>query len=320
MKPLLVREPEAFGNEVYAIDLFEQGQAYRTASYLVLDEKPTLIDTGSAASHETLLESLKLLGVKPEDLAYVVVTHVHLDHAGGAGQMMRLAKNATLVAHPRAARHMADPSKLWAGAKLVYQDQTEQLFGSVEPVDEQRILIRQHGETLNIGQRTFTFFDSPGHAKHHFTLLDELSNALFAGDAVGLRYRTGLTGWDFEFIMPSSSPVDFDPIALHKTLDFLRDQPFRWVYHSHFGRSEKEEAISETLRVGDAFDKLIREIYYPNLTLQETMDALRQWLLNDLHSRGLQPGSMERLDIDFTLDSLGLMHYIQQIKKTETQA
>ncbi|MCY0887595.1 MAG: MBL fold metallo-hydrolase [Alicyclobacillaceae bacterium] len=304
--------PESFGHDVYAIDLLEQGQPYRTAAYVILDDHPTLIETGSAASHETLLQGLKSLGLEPKDLAYVIVTHVHLDHAGGAGQMMAKASAAKLVVHPRGARHMADPSKLWAGAASVYGDRVTSLFGSVQAVPEDKILIRDHLDTLDIGQRSLTFFDSPGHAKHHFTILDESSDALFAGDALGIRYRTGLTGWNFEFILPSSSPVDFDPDAVHSTMEMLRKYPFQSVYHAHFGKSPREEAMYHTERAARAFEHLILSTYHDNLTPEAVAQSLRDWIRDDLKAQGYTPGDMAVLDIDVLVDALGLLHFAKK--------
>ncbi len=120
---------EDMGHDVWLIDLFEQDIPYRTGAYLIQDEKMVLIDTGSGKSHETLVHGLQELGVTPDMLDYVIVTHVHLDHAGGAGHIMELAKHATLVVHPRGARHVADPSRLWAGAGQVYGDQLEHYSG-----------------------------------------------------------------------------------------------------------------------------------------------------------------------------------------------
>jgi glyoxylase-like metal-dependent hydrolase (beta-lactamase superfamily II) len=305
-------EPVDMGHGVWQIDLMEQGLRGRTGAYVILDEQITVIETGAANCHEQLVEGLRQLDVQPEDIAYVIVTHVHLDHAGGAGQMMERAKNATLVVHPRGARHMIDPSRLWQGAAEVYGERVETLFGRVQPVPEERVLIRQHGETLDLGGRTLTFFDSPGHAKHHFTILDPVSDALFAGDAVGIRYRTFFTGWDFEWVAPSTSPVDFDPDAVRRTMDMLREVPFRWVYHTHFGRSPKEEAMRETLRGAETFAALIRDIYRPDIQLDEVVAALRHWVTADLARQGKQVDDIEVLDIDIILNAMGLLLYEQR--------
>jgi glyoxylase-like metal-dependent hydrolase (beta-lactamase superfamily II) len=312
------QNPIDMGNNVYLIDLLEQGLPCRTGAYVILDEQPTLIETGSAASHETLLAGLARLGVKPEDLAHIVVTHVHLDHAGGAGHMMEKATNAVLSVHPRGARHMANPERLWAGATQVYGDRVSQLFGSIKPVDEGRIAIRNHGDTLRIGSRTLTFFDSPGHAKHHFTVLDDVSNALYAGDAVGIRYVTGFTGWPFEWVMPSTSPVDFDPVAVERTIQFLDTVPFDWVYHAHFGKSPKEEATRETLRCAKAMAEWIESVYRPDMSVSDGHALLKDWVKADLVARGFQPPEdVSVLDIDLVLDTMGLMHYEANRRKSD---
>lgn len=305
------------GNNVWMIDLLEQGLPGRTAAYLIRDERIALVETGSSLSHDVVLGALAQLDVTPADLDYVMVTHVHLDHAGGAGQMMEKATKATLVCHPRAARHMIDPSRLWQGAQTVYGDQLEKLYGSICPVPESRVMIRDHGETLDLGQRTLTFYDSPGHAKHHFTILDPLSNALLAGDAVGIRYVTQFTGWDYEWVAPSTSPVDFDPAAVHRTMAMLDKVPFEWVYHAHFGKSPKQPAMRDTARIAQAFADLVAELYRPGLPLQELVDALRDLMVRDLMAQGLTPGPLEPLEMDLVVDAMGLLHYEEQRRTVE---
>lgn len=305
--------PVELEKNLWMIDLLEQDREGRSAAYLLVDEKPTLIETGSSRSHDTLVQGLADIGYRPEDLAYVVVTHVHLDHAGGAGQMMAKAKNAKLVVQRRGARHMIDPSRLWGGARQVYGERLEALFGSMIPVPEEQVLIRNHGETLDIGSRTLTFYDTPGHAKHHFSIHDPLYSAVFSGDAAGIRYRTCFTGWDFEWVMPSTSPVDFDPQAVDDTVQLLHGLDFDWIYHTHFGRSPKDEALEQTRRCAWEMAELIEGLYHPGITAQEVIPALQAWIVQDLAKRGFTAGSdVEVLDIDVVLDSLGLIHYAKQ--------
>lgn len=292
------------------IDLLEQDLPSRTAAYVIRDTQVALIETGSAMSQTALLAGLTESGLSPEDLDYIIVTHVHLDHAGGAGQLMQLAKKAKLVCHPRGARHMANPSKLWAGASDVYGLRVSELFGGVEPVPAERILVREDGDTLVLGDRTLTFFDSPGHAKHHFTILDPDADALYAGDAVGIRYRLAFTGLDFEWVMPSTSPVDFNPKAVETTLNRLRTLPFQTVYHTHFGASPKDEAINSTLQGALDMAKLIEHLYQPDLTWEPVAGALRTWIRQQLSSQGFVVDSdLSVLDIDVVLDAMGLLVY-----------
>lgn len=301
--------PHQFEKDIWQIDLLEQNLPYRTGAYVILDDAPTLIETGAGSAHDVLIAGLKTLGLKPTDLAYVIVTHVHLDHAGGAGQMMRQAPQAKLVVHPRGQRHMIDPSKLWAGAQAVYGDQTTVKFGSVEPVDASQVIVQEHASTLDIGKRRLSFFDAPGHAKHHFTILSETDKALFAGDAVGILYPTEFTGYPFSFIMPSSSPIDFDPDAVHQTMAMLRDIPFDWVYHTHFGRSPKADAIFHTERMADAFASMIKRVYRPDIGKASVITSLQNLILEDLSLQGQTIDNIGVLDIDVVLDAMGLIYY-----------
>ncbi|MCL6636678.1 MAG: MBL fold metallo-hydrolase [Alicyclobacillus sp.] len=305
--------PIELGQGVWLIDLFEEDRAWRTGSYIILDEQVALIETGSARSHPALLDGLRALGLTPADLDYVVVTHVHLDHAGGAGALMALAPRAQLLVHPRGARHMVDPTRLWEGARAVYGDQLEALFGSVQPVPAERVRAMQDGECLQLGRRQLTFYDAPGHAKHHVVVLDPLAEALYAGDALGIRYRSGYTGWPFEWVMPSTSPVDFDPVAVRHTVDKLRPLPFTWVYHTHFGPSPKAEALAQTLQGAEALAAWISRVYRPDVQPRELISALYEWVAADLRRRGYTPGpDLTVLKTDVVLNALGLLHYERQ--------
>ncbi len=310
-------KPTQLSDKLWMIDLMENGRPYRTAAYLIVDEKVTLVETGSATSHEALIHGLREVGVRPADLDYIIVTHVHLDHAGGAGQLMERAKKATLVVHPKGARHMVDPTRLWLGASEVYGDKVTELFGSVVPVSADKILVREHNETLSIGERTLTFFDSPGHAKHHFTILDPVARALYAGDALGIVYRKEFTGWDFEWVMPSTSPVDFDPDVLRRTALFLQQQPFDTVYHAHFGPSPKSHACEEAILYGDVLAKWILAHPDPALPTPLLARELLDLTLSELAKRGFAPGpSTESLSLDMFLDAMGLVVYRQRIEAT----
>lgn len=308
-------KPVQMEPNIWQIDLLEQGLRYRTGAYVLLDSEPTLIETGSANSHQVLIDGLQAIGLQAPDLSYVIVTHVHLDHAGGAGQMMQAAKNAKLLVHPRGYRHMINPTKLWTGAKAVYGDQTNAKFGSVLPVDESQVLAMEHDSTLSIGRRTLRFLDSPGHAKHHFTILDEADSALFAGDAVGILYPTKYTGASADFIMPSSSPIDFNPAAVRHTLDMLRDIPFDWVYHTHFGRSKKVDAIRETQRLADEFAAMIGKVYEEGIAVEIVIAALRDLIRRNLQTLQISLPDIDVLDIDVILDAMGLIYYQEKLLK-----
>lgn len=209
-----------------------------------------VIETGNAASADRILQVLERRGRRPEEISHVIITHVHLDHAGGAGTLMQRLPQATLVAHPRGARHMIDPSKLEAGARAVYGDERyEAMHGALVPVPAERVVTMEDGDTLTVGQRLLTFMDSPGHARHHFTVWDEETRGWFTGDTFGLSYRE-LDTENGEFVFPTTTPIQFDPQALLSSIDRMMEKDPACMYLTHFGRVRDVERLADDLRDG----------------------------------------------------------------------
>jgi glyoxylase-like metal-dependent hydrolase (beta-lactamase superfamily II) len=197
-----------------------------------------VVETGSATAVPHILSALDERGIARELVAWVVVTHVHLDHAGGAGALLRELPNAKLAVHPRGARHMIDPSKLIAGTEAVYgRERTRQLYGEVLAVAPDRVVEAGEGFTIELGERRLRVMDAPGHAKHHFVLHDERTQGFFSGDTFGISYRE-LDGPAGPFVFPTTTPVQFDPEAMHATLDRLVASRPERVYLTHFGALE----------------------------------------------------------------------------------
>ena len=300
-------------DSLYMFDLFEQGQAGRSSAYLFNGPKKVLIETGSAVSHDHIVDSLAHLSLTPEDLDYVIITHVHLDHAGGAGKLAQLAKKATFVAHPRAARHLIDPSKLILGATQVYGDDMKLLFGDIIPIPEKQVLIREEGESIDIGDRKLVFIDTPGHAKHHFVIHDPETASVFSGDSLGIRYVKAFTGWDFEFVLPSTSPTDFDPAGVAYTVDRIKKLAIDTVYHTHFGPSPAEEAFRGTLEGAMAFKELSDRIYTSNPSWEGIQNELSTFIRKHLQDHGHHPSDdLEELTVDLELNAKGLLVYEQR--------
>jgi glyoxylase-like metal-dependent hydrolase (beta-lactamase superfamily II) len=206
------------------------------AAYLVLGRRSAaVVETGASSSVPRLLAALAAHGVAREDVSHVVVTHVHLDHAGGAGALLRELPRARLVVHPRGARHLVDPAKLVAGSIAVYGERRfRELYGEIVPVPAERAVEAGEGFAFDLGERPLRLLDAPGHAKHHFVVLDEASRGFFTGDAFGISYReTDVAGRPFLF--PTTTPVQLDPPALHATIDrMLAERPER-MYLTHYG-------------------------------------------------------------------------------------
>lgn len=300
------------GDGIDGIDLFEEGRPERSSAYLIRSEEPILVETGSARSHGALLEGLAELNMRPEDLKHIIITHVHLDHAGGVGQMMEIAPQATLHCHPRAARHMVDPSKLEAGARAVYGDAMDTIFGPLKPVSANRVVVHEDGGVLEAGDRQLVFYDTPGHAKHHTCVLDRQTMGLFSGDTVGIRYQPGYTGWDFTYGFPTTTPSDFDPGVMLKTLDRLQSLGLTRIYHTHFGVTEPaDEALDFTRRGIQAIQSVLPELS-PDDALSDVERALRRAVEQDLAQLGHPDADASAINLDIMLNSQGILVYLQK--------
>jgi glyoxylase-like metal-dependent hydrolase (beta-lactamase superfamily II) len=221
------------GPGITAVDLLERGLPRLTAGYFIEAPRPALVDTGGARSVAVWLDALAALGVPPERLAYLIVTHIHLDHAGGAGTMLRHTPAARVVVHPRGARHLTDPSRLIAGARAVFGGQLETHFGLPEPVPDSRLLVVQDGETLDLGGgRLLRFLDAPGHARHQHMIWDAGARTLFTGDELGER----LPDIADDYVLADTAPNQFDPEAMLRSADRLLELRPEAMLFSHFGR------------------------------------------------------------------------------------
>jgi glyoxylase-like metal-dependent hydrolase (beta-lactamase superfamily II) len=200
-----VGEPIRLAPGVLQIDTLLGEWERMTAGYLIEGTMPVLVETGAQSSAPVVLESLRRLGLDPKDLAGIVVTHIHLDHAGGVGDVAAAYPNATVYVHEKGARHLVDPSKLIASASLVYGELLDSLYGRMDATPQERVHVLDDEEEIALGKgRVLRAIDSPGHAKHHIGLLDSDSGILFAGDAVGVKLPDGGR------LRPSTPPPDFN--------------------------------------------------------------------------------------------------------------
>jgi glyoxylase-like metal-dependent hydrolase (beta-lactamase superfamily II) len=225
---------------VLQIDTLLGGWERVTAGYLVQGPDPVLVETGSQSSVPALLAALRELGVDADQLAGVAVTHIHLDHAGGVGNVARAFPNATVYVHEKGARHLADPTKLVDSASRVYGELLDKLYGRLDPTPAERIHVLEDGEAIKVGPtRTLTTVDSPGHAKHHLSLHDSDTGILFVGDAVGVRLP------DAGILRPSTPPPDFDLAQARQSLQRFRDRSPSGVALAHYGLVPDPMAILE---------------------------------------------------------------------------
>ena len=253
---------EDLGHGITAIDTGFVRPSFDASHLLVEGGRAAFVDVGTGFSVPGLLAVLEAKGLPPEAVDHVILTHVHLDHAGGAGQMMRALPAARLVVHPRGARHMVDPSKLWEGASAVYGEEAmRRNYGELVPVDPGRVVEAPDGLTLELGGRPLVFLDTPGHARHHLCVWDEASRSMFTGDTFGLSYRELASGRG-AFILPTTTPVQFEPDALLRSLDRLLGYLPAAMLLTHYSRvteigrldADLRRQIGELVALGKAED------------------------------------------------------------------
>ncbi|MBL7002863.1 MAG: MBL fold metallo-hydrolase [Gammaproteobacteria bacterium] len=224
-------------------------QAGVACIYLIKQgNQASIIETGTSYSVPYILSALEALDVTLDNVKYIIPTHIHLDHAAGAGELMQQCPNAELVIHPRGAAHMVNPEKLEAGTIAVYgEEKYKKLYGSLIPIDENRMIIAEDNFTLDFNGRPLRFLHTPGHALHHFCIFDEMSQGIFTGDTFGLSYKTIKSDTD-EFIFATTTPVHFDPEAMIESIDRLMSLKPKVMYLTHFAEIEPTETVVKQLK------------------------------------------------------------------------
>lgn len=225
-----------YGQGISAVDTVYDREL-QTAAHLVVEKgRAAIVDTGTAHAAPRILAALAAQGVGPEAVDFVVLTHVHLDHAGGAGTLMARCPNARLTVHPRGARHMMDPSRLVEATVAIYGEaEMRRVYGEIVPVPRARVLETPEGAAVSLAGRELGFIDVPGHARHHVAVRDGRSGHLFVGDTFGLSYRE-LDRDGLQFSFPTTSPSQFDPAALHRSIERMLALEPGALYVAHFGR------------------------------------------------------------------------------------
>lgn len=302
---------EDLGTGVYCIDTgyLRPGLA---ASFLLRDgEEAAIIETGTPRSVPRILKALSLAGVAPEAVRWIIPTHVHLDHAGGAGALLAHCPNARLLVHPRGLRHMVDPAQLVAGAVAVYgADTFTRLYGTVVPAPAERVLAADDGSRWQLGSRTLRMQDTPGHARHHFCVWDEASAGWFTGDTLGVAYRE-LAADGRAFLMPTSTPVQFEPDALQASIDTLMAASPARFYLTHFGMLENTPGLVDGLRAEiDSYVQLCLETPPGPQAEAQLVETLIAHTVAKLRERGCrwQRAALERfLGFDMGLNAPGLL-------------
>ena len=220
--------------DIFTVDALYYEPELASIHLIRANDRIAIVDTGTQYSVPQVKLCLSELGLSYEHVDLIILTHIHLDHAGGASALMKLCPNAKLIVHPKGARHMADPSKLIAGASAVYgEEQFAKLYGEISPIDANRMIQPEDGETLDLAGRALTFIDTPGHASHHHCIIDQQTNSVFTGDTLGVGYKA-LRNEHHSFVMPTTTPVQFNPEALHASIDKVMSYEPSMLYLTHY--------------------------------------------------------------------------------------
>ncbi|MFZ5506863.1 MAG: MBL fold metallo-hydrolase [Pseudomonadota bacterium] len=300
-----------YEHDISAIDadLIRHGMA---AIHLVrAGDQAALVDCGTGHSLRNVQAALAQKGIAPEALRYIILTHVHLDHASGAGAAMRAFPNAQLVVHPRGARHMIDPSKLIAGATAVYGEQAmAEMYGDILPVDAARVIETHDGFVLDFNGRRLEFIDTPGHAKHHHCIWDAQSKSWFTGDTFGLAYPE-CTVDGRAFVFPTTSPVQFDPVAMRASVERLLSRQPEAMFLTHHGKVSGVPALGRALlsRI-DAHVAIAKAAASAgDGRKQALLAALTAYLMDELRAHGSRLTHEQAVDVwglDIELNAQGL--------------
>jgi glyoxylase-like metal-dependent hydrolase (beta-lactamase superfamily II) len=287
------------------------------ASYLMVENgHAAFVDTGTNHSVPRLLGALQSLGLAREAVEFVIVTHVHLDHAGGAGLLMQQLPNARLVVHPHGAPHMIDPERLTNGARAVYgEEEVMRSYGSVVPVPAERVQRTEDGFTLSLAGRPLKFIDTPGHARHHHCIWDERSRGFFTGDTFGLSYReldTASGAW----LMPTSTPVQFEPEALRTSVQRMLAYEPESMYLTHYGR------VGDAQRLGALMLALMDQMVALALSLPNDAERHMQMVrgfgelcTRSLHAHGCTLSEAQiktLLELDLELNAQGMAVWLNR--------
>ncbi len=285
------------------------------ASHLVVEGgRAAFVDTGTNYSVPLLLAALGEQDLDVGDVDYVILTHIHLDHAGGAGMLMQNLPNARCAVHPRGARHIANPEKLIAGTEAVYgAERTREMYGEIQPIDPSRLLVPDDEQWLSLNGRDLQILYTQGHARHHYCIFDPTSRSVFTGDSFGISYREFDTDLG-EFIFPTTTPIHFDPVEAHRAIDRIMGTEPAQLFLTHYSRVSDLSRLAGDMHRGiDDFVDLATRHARDDDRTERMSQAMFEYFLRRLEQHGYagaRDESWTLLAPDVTLNTQGLEHWL----------
>ncbi len=301
-----------FPHGIHAIDTHYVRSGVAASHLIVRNARAAFVDVGANSSVPRLLAALETLGLAREDIDYVFITHVHLDHAGGAGKLLQALPNARVLTHPRGAPHLIDPSRLEAGTRAVYGDSAyDAHYGKLIPIPAERVLSVSDGERITLGGSHFEFLYTPGHALHHLAIYDQAANSVFSGDAFGISYRVFDDPAGKPFIFPTTTPTQFDPDQMRASIDRIVALEPQAIYLTHYSEVRDIARLAGDLQHDIAHYVAVTEAEAKSESPGEsTYHALRDYLTARLkaHGSAATPEIRETwLAADMKLNASGLL-------------
>jgi len=294
------------------------------AAYLLqCGAKACFVDNNTNYAVPSLMQALAAAHYKPEQVEYIIITHAHLDHAGGTGLLLKECPNAKVVAHPRAAPHIIDPARLVKSAQSVYGEENfRKLYGDIVPVPEERVVVPGDGETLSVGDSELKFIYTRGHANHHFVIVDKKTKSVFTGDSFGIAYPM-LQGGLTPFLFPSTSPTDFDAAEARKSFDLILHSGATQAYPTHFGvfndLAGGYKMLNEYMNEAEQlFDNLVAAPENtPDADYRHAHAAWKHLFDRELAKRGvvLSDDQLQMLELDIDLNAQGIAFAAQRARK-----
>lgn len=317
-----MKNVEKLLENIYLIDGFDLKMKERTGTYVLTEGELTIIETSASPSVPFIISGLEELGFSPQDIKYIIVTHIHLDHAGGAGLLLEQCPNAKVIVHPRGLRHLVDPSKLIAGAQAVYGEKFNDLFDPIVPIPEDRIIAMDDQEELSIGENCLLkFYDTPGHANHHFSIYHAKTNGMFTGDTAGILY-SALVKEGIEFYLPSTTPSNFDPEKMLGSIELYKSLNLDYIFFGHYGMSKHPAEVYKQVThwipiFVDAAESAYTKGTSSNDMINLTTEALFAKISDYLDQQNV-PKSNEiynLLKLDLEVCAMGLIDYVHRKRK-----